>query len=51
MKTGLALEGGGVRGAAHIGVLQALEENNIPIDCIRRNISREYGCGAICNGL
>ena len=29
MKIGLALEGGGVRGAAHIGALQALEENNI----------------------
>ncbi|WP_142785063.1 patatin-like phospholipase family protein [Changchengzhania lutea] len=26
---GIALLGGGVRGAAHIGVLQALNENNI----------------------
>ena len=34
MKLGLALSGGGIRGAVHIGVLQALEENNIKIDII-----------------
>ena len=28
---GLALSGGGARGLAHVGVLQVLEENNIPI--------------------
>ena len=31
---GLALGGGFARGFAHIGVLQVLEENNIPIACI-----------------
>ncbi|MFA6475028.1 MAG: patatin-like phospholipase family protein [Patescibacteria group bacterium] len=31
---GLALGGGGVRGMAHVGVLQVLLENNIPIDYI-----------------
>lgn len=31
---GLVLGGGGARGFAHIGVIQALEEENIPIDCI-----------------
>ena len=31
---GLALGGGGVRGYAHIGVLRALEEGNIPINFI-----------------
>jgi predicted acylesterase/phospholipase RssA/CRP-like cAMP-binding protein len=31
---GLVLGGGGARGLAHIGVLQALEEANIPIDVI-----------------
>lgn len=31
---GLVLSGGGARGAAHIGVIKALEENNIPIDYI-----------------
>jgi len=33
-KVGLTLSGGGARGAAHIGVIKALEENNIPIDYI-----------------
>ena len=33
-KIGLALSGGGARGGAHIGVLRALEELNIPIDYI-----------------
>lgn len=31
-KVGLALGGGGARGAAHIGVLRVLERENIPID-------------------
>ncbi|MDE6322980.1 MAG: patatin-like phospholipase family protein [Paramuribaculum sp.] len=31
---GLTLSGGGAKGIAHIGVIQALEENNIPVDCI-----------------
>lgn len=33
-KIGLVLSGGGSSGMAHIGVLKALEENNIPIDYI-----------------
>lgn len=33
-RVGLALSGGGARGIAHVGVLRALEENNIPIDAI-----------------
>ena len=32
MKIGVALSGGGIRGIAHAGVLQALIEQNIPID-------------------
>ena len=31
---GVVLGGGGARGLAHVGVLQALEEEGIPIDCI-----------------
>lgn len=31
---GLVLSGGGAKGIAHIGVIQALEENEIPIDYI-----------------
>ncbi len=34
MSIGLALSGGGAKGAAHIGVLQALKEENIQIDYI-----------------
>lgn len=33
-KVGLVLSGGGAKGIAHIGVIQALEENGIPIDYI-----------------
>lgn len=43
---GLVLSGGGAKGLSHIGVIKALEENNIPID---------YVCGtsmgAIIGGL
>ena len=31
-KIGLALSGGGARGLAHVGVIKALEEKQIPID-------------------
>ena len=34
LKIGVALEGGGALGLAHIGVLQWLEENHVPIDYI-----------------
>jgi NTE family protein len=34
MKIGLSLGGGGTRGYAHLGVIRALEEANIPIDMI-----------------
>lgn len=33
-KVGLVLSGGAAKGLAHIGVLKALEENEIPIDYI-----------------
>ena len=33
-KVGLVLSGGGAKGLAHIGVLKALEENNIPVDYV-----------------
>ena len=33
-KIGLALSGGGAKGIAHLGVLKALEENNIKVDVI-----------------
>ena len=46
MKIGLALGSGAARGLAHIGVLQVLEENNIPIDIIVGT-----SMGAVLGGL
>ena len=43
---GLVLSGGGAKGIAHIGVIQALEENGIPIDYIAGT-----SMGAIVGGL
>ncbi|MGM0549618.1 MAG: patatin-like phospholipase family protein [Bacteroidota bacterium] len=45
-KVGLVLSGGGAKGLAHIGVIQALEENEIPIDYITGT-----SMGAIIGGL
>ena len=42
----LALGGGGARGAAHVGVLEALEQLHIPVDCIAGT-----SMGAIVGGL
>ncbi|MBD9146359.1 MAG: patatin [Bacteroides clarus] len=33
-KVGLVLSGGGAKGMTHIGIIRALEENNIPVDYI-----------------
>lgn len=43
---GLVLSGGGAKGIAHIGVIQALEDNEIPIDYIAGT-----SMGAIVGGL
>lgn len=45
-KIGLVLGGGGARGAAHIGVLQELERQRVPIDAIAGT-----SMGAIVGGL
>ncbi len=45
-KIGLALSGGGARGGAHVGVLKALEELNVPIDYIAGT-----SMGAIIGGI
>ncbi len=45
-KVGLVLSGGGAKGLAHIGVIRALEENNIPIDFVAGT-----SMGAIIGGL
>jgi len=46
LKIGLVLSGGGARGAAHIGVLEVLEEMHVPIDCITGT-----SMGSIVGGL
>ena len=45
-KVAVVLSGGGAKGVTHIGVLQALEENGIPIDYIAGT-----SMGAIIGGL
>jgi NTE family protein len=45
-KVGLVLSGGGAKGITHIGVIKALEENNIPIDYIAGT-----SMGAIVGGM
>ena len=43
-KVGLVLSGGGAKGLTHIGIIRALEENNIPIDYITgRSEERRVG--------
>ena len=42
----LVLSGGGARGIAHVGVLRALEEMHVPIDCIAGT-----SMGAVIGGL
>lgn len=46
MKVGVVLSGGGAKGAAHIGVLKAIEEAGIPIDYIAGT-----SMGAVIGGL
>jgi NTE family protein len=45
-RIGLALSGGAARGMAHIGVLRAFEENDIPVDAIAG-----ASAGALVGGL
>lgn len=45
-RIGLVLSGGGARGLAHVGVLQALEEQHIPVDAIAGT-----SMGAVVGGL
>lgn len=46
LRIGLVLSGGGARGAAHVGVLRALEEMRIPIDAVAGT-----SMGAVVGGL
>jgi NTE family protein len=50
-KVGLALSGGGARGFAHVGVLKALVENDIPIDLIAGTSAGSFVGGAYSAGM
>lgn len=50
-RIGLALSGGGARGAAHIGVLKVLEELRVPVHCIAGTSMGSIVGGAYASGL
>ncbi|HEV8428519.1 MAG TPA: patatin-like phospholipase family protein [Pyrinomonadaceae bacterium] len=50
-KIGLALSGGAARGIAHVGVLRALAENDIPIDCIAGTSAGSIVAGSYAAGM
>ncbi|MEC6830727.1 patatin-like phospholipase family protein [Photobacterium toruni] len=50
-KIGLVLSGGGAKGAAHIGVLEVLEENRIPVDIVTGTSMGAYVGGMYAMGL
>lgn len=50
-RVGLALGGGAARGLAHIGVLEALQEANIPIDYVAGTSAGAIIGAAFCAGL
>lgn len=51
MKVGIALSGGGMRGIAHLGVLKALEELGVSIDCISGTSSGSIVAAFYANGV
>ncbi|MEC6823173.1 patatin-like phospholipase family protein [Photobacterium piscicola] len=50
-KIGVVLSGGGAKGAAHIGVLEVLEENRIPVDIVTGTSMGAYVGGMYAMGL
>lgn len=50
-RVALALSGGAARGIAHAGVLRALTENNIPIDCVAGTSAGALVGGAFASGM
>src|SRR5215217_4344162 len=51
MKIGLALSGGAARGMAHVGVLRALLEHDVRIDCIAGTSAGSIVAGAYAAGM
>ncbi|MEP6635840.1 MAG: patatin-like phospholipase family protein, partial [Acidobacteriota bacterium] len=50
-RIGLALSGGAARGIAHVGVLRALVENEIPLDCIAGTSAGALVGGTMASGM
>ncbi len=50
-RIGLAFGGGGARGAAHIGVLEALEKLRVPVDCVAGTSMGAVAAGAFAAGV
>lgn len=50
-KVGIALSGGAARGFAHIGILKALKENDIPIDFISGTSAGSFAGAAYASGI
>ena len=50
-KIGLALSGGGARGFAHVGVLKALAENDIPVHLVAGTSAGSFVGGALAAGM
>ncbi len=50
-KVGIAFSGGGARGFAHLGVLKALAEHQIPIDLVSGVSAGAFVGGAVASGL
>ena len=50
-RIGLVLGGGGARGAAHIGILDVLQKNRIPVDCVAGTSMGALIAGAWAAGM
>ena len=50
-RVGLVLGGGGARGAAHIGVLEVLQNLRVPVDCIAGTSMGALVTGVFASGL
>jgi NTE family protein len=50
-RVGLVLSGGGARGAAHIGVLEVLEQLQVPVDCVAGSSFGALVAGAWAAGV
>jgi len=50
-RIGLALSSGGAKGLAHVGVIQVLEENGIPVDAVAGTSMGAYVGGLWASGL